>query len=113
MSFVLSCLLYALVGSLIGVVAHLFNGIVQSHIQFNKKYVTSLIINFAKVSFVWIGTVIVTSGFVLLLPDWLLKLAATDQPFLHGLVYYLYAFAAFDFTLKNVVEHKDSLTLRS
>jgi hypothetical protein len=113
MSFIAACLLYALVGSLIGVVAHLFNGVVQSHIDFNTKYLKSIVLNFAKVSFVWIGTVILTSGFILLFPDTLLRLINTDQAFLHGLVYYLYAFAAFDFTLKNVVEHKDSLTLRS
>jgi hypothetical protein len=112
MSFVLGSLLYALLGSIVGMVTHLFNGIAQTHIQFTSRYIKSVVINFLKLSFVWIGTVMITSGLILLIPESLLKNINTDTIFLHGLVYYLYAFAAFDFTLKYVVENKHSLEFK-
>lgn len=103
---------YAFIGSVLGIAAHLFNGVVQEHIHFNTIYVLKLIYNFLKLSLVLILTVVCSSFIILMIPNYFLLSIGTDSEFLHHLVYYLYAFAAFDFTLEHVVEKKGGMELK-
>jgi uncharacterized membrane protein len=104
MSFILASFLYSFVGCLAGLFTHIFNGIIQEHIHFNRHYIRKIFFNFVKVFGVMFFAVLSTALFVLIIPDSLLKSLSTDTAFLHQLMYYLLAFAAFDFTLKSVIE---------
>lgn len=108
MSFVLGSLFYAFLGSVIGLVAHFINGVVQSHIRFDWKYVKGLLTNFVKITVVWVIAIIIVAGVVQSLPESFYMKFGTDKDFMHHLIYYLYAFAAFDFTLDHVIEKKRS-----
>ena len=106
MQFVLSCLLYAFIGSFVGLVVHIINGAVHHKIVFNRTYVTTVLRNFARISLVWLLAVLVTATGISLIPHSFLVSIGAEKKFLEDLVFYLYAFAAFDFTHAQVVEKK-------
>ena len=84
-----------------GFFAHIFNGVVQTTIEFNSEFLRKTIANFSKTMLIMILASSVTALFVLIIPDILLIFLETDKLFLHQLVFYLFAFASFDFGLKN------------
>jgi uncharacterized membrane protein len=101
MAFILSCLFYSFIGCLTGFFAHIFNGLIQKHITFDSSYILKTICNFIKILAVMILATFVTGLLILIIPSSFLGLIGTDMLFFHQLVFYLFAFAAFDFGLKN------------
>jgi hypothetical protein len=101
MTFLLSSLFYSFIGCLTGFFSHIFNGFIQSKIHFNKDYILKTIFNFFKVFAVMTLATLVTALLILVIPAWFYTLIGSDIPFFHELVFYLFAFAAFDFGLKN------------
>jgi hypothetical protein len=101
MTFVLSCLFYSFIGSLIGFFSHIFNGLIQSKIIFDTNYIFKTAQNFLKVLAIMTLATLSTSLIVVGIPTSFLTLIGTDTVFFHQLLYYLFAFAAFDFGLKN------------
>jgi hypothetical protein len=101
MTFLFSCLFYSFIGCLTGFFAHIFNGVIQSKIHFDTKFVFKTIRNFIKVVGVMTLATLATALIILVIPQSFLKSIGTDTPFFHELVFYLFAFAAFDFGLKN------------
>jgi hypothetical protein len=101
MTFILSCLFYSSIGCLTGFFAHIFNGLVQSNIKFDYKYILRIVRNFFKVLAIMTLATLVTGLVILGIPESFLKMLGTDVTFFHELVFYLFAFAAFDFGLKN------------
>ena len=97
MSFILSCLLFSFIGSFAGFLAHIFNGLIQTHIAFDLKYISKTVHKFIKVLIVMGSSTLIISLLILILPDTLFTYINSDEEFLHQLVYYLFAFAAFDF----------------
>lgn len=97
MPFIISCLLFSFIGSLAGFLAHIFNGLIQTHITFDLKYILKTIHKFIKVLIVMGSSTLIISTLILILPNAFLVNINTNQEFLHQLVYYLFAFAAFDF----------------
>jgi hypothetical protein len=94
-------LFYSSIGCLTGFFAHIFNGVVQSQIHFNSKFVIMTIRNFGKVIVIMTLATLLGSLIVLGVPDSFLRFIGSDKEFFHQLLYYLFAFAAFDFGLKN------------
>jgi uncharacterized membrane protein len=101
MTFILSCLFYSFIGCLTGFFAHVFNGLVQKHINFDFQYILKTIKNFVKILAIMILATLITGLLILSIPSSFLTLIGTDTVFFHQLVFYLFAFAAFDFGLKN------------
>jgi hypothetical protein len=101
MSFLLSCLFYASIGSLTGFFVHIFNGLVQSKIVFNAEFIAKTTRNFAKVIIIMALATLVTGALVLPIAGSFFAVIGTDSTFFHQLLFYLFAFAAFDFGLKN------------
>ena len=104
MSFILSCIFYAFIGSITGLIAHTLNSLVQEHVTVNAHFLKTLVWSYAKVVFVLATAVILSALFIVFVPESFLENIGTNKVFLHELVYFLYSFAAFDFTLKHVVE---------
>jgi hypothetical protein len=104
MSFILASIFYSFIGCSAGLFTHIFNGIIQTHIHFNRYYLKKVVINFLKVLLVMSLAVLTTASLVVFVPDSFLISLNTDKRFFHDLMYYLLAFAAFDFTLKSVIE---------
>jgi hypothetical protein len=84
-----------------GFFVHIFNGIVQSKVHFNQKYIVKTIINFFKTLFVMGTTSLILGTILLLTPEKVLNSIVTDKEFLDQLIFYLFAFASFDFGLQN------------
>jgi hypothetical protein len=84
-----------------GFFVHIFNGIAQSKVHFNQKYILKTIINFFKTLFVMGTTSLIIGTIVLLTPEKVLISIGTDKLFLEQIVFYLFAFASFDFGLQN------------
>jgi hypothetical protein len=101
MPFILSCLFYSFIGCLTGFFAHVFNGLIQKHIQFDSAFVLKTIGNFVKILGVMTLATLTTGILILAIPISFFGLIGTDIVFFHQLVFYLFAFAAFDFGLKN------------
>jgi hypothetical protein len=101
MSFILSCLFYSFIGCLTGFFAHIFNGLVQSKVKFDSQYVLKTVRNFFKILAIMTLATLITGLLILIIPTGFLKLIGTDLVFFHELVFYLFAFAAFDFGLKS------------
>jgi hypothetical protein len=101
MPFILSCLFYSFIGCLTGFFAHVFNGMIQKHIQFDSVFILKTIGNFVKILGVMTLATLATGILILAIPKSFFGLIGTDVVFLHQLVFYLFAFAAFDFGLKN------------
>jgi hypothetical protein len=101
MPFILSCLFYSFIGCLTGFFAHVFNGVIQKHIQFDSVFVFKTIGNFIKIFSVMTLATLITGILILAIPNGFFNLIGTDVIFFHQLVFYLFAFAAFDFGLKN------------
>jgi TctA family transporter len=101
MTFILSCLFYSFIGCLTGFFAHIFNGLIQKNITFDPSYILKTIGNFIKILAVMILATFVTGLLILIIPSSFLGLIGIDMLFFHQLVFYLFAFAAFDFGLKN------------
>jgi hypothetical protein len=81
---------------------HIFNGIVQSKITFDTEFVLKTLTNFFKVLVVMsLATLVIGLFIIMLLPKEFYMLIGTDETFFHQLLFYLLAFAAFDFGLKN------------
>jgi hypothetical protein len=101
MPFIFSCLFYSFIGCLTGFFSHIFNGLVQSRNKFDSNYIFKTIGNFFKILAIMTLATLVTAIFILGIPESFLNLIGTDIGFFHQLVFYLFAFAAFDFGLKN------------
>lgn len=100
MDFIISSSLYSLLGLLLGFLTHLFYGVVQSSITFDKRYVLLLIKSLFLLSLVFGGINLAMIPFIEIL---------SRSEFTKDLVYYLMAFAAFDFT-DNVVKYDSDFT---
>jgi hypothetical protein len=101
MPFILSCIFYSFIGCLTGFFSHIFNGLIQSKIKFDSDYILKTIRNFFKILAIMTLTTSTTALNILGIPNSFLGLIGTDISFFHQLVFYLFAFAAFDFGLKN------------
>ncbi|MBC7472277.1 MAG: hypothetical protein H7196_03405 [candidate division SR1 bacterium] len=101
MSFILSCLFYSFIGCLIGFFSHIFNGLIQKNIVFNTQYIIKTIYNFFKILGIMTLATLATAICIIVIPESFLKFVGSDDAFFHQLVFYLFAFAAFDFGLKN------------
>ena len=101
MPFILSCLFYSLIGCLTGFFSHIFNGLIQSKITFDSQFVLKTTGNFFKVLVIMTLATLATALCIVGIPESFLKLVGTDTAFFHEIVFYLFAFAAFDFGLKN------------
>lgn len=101
MSFILSCLFYSFIGCLTGFFAHIFNGLIQAKIKFDSGYIIKTIQNFIKILAVMTLASLTTGLFILVIPSSFYTLIGSDMIFFHQLVFYLFAFSAFDFGLKN------------
>jgi hypothetical protein len=101
MPFIPSCLFYSFIGCLTGFFAHVFNGMIQKHIQFDSAFILKTIGNFVKILGVMTLATLATGILILAIPNSFFGLIGTDVVFFHQLVFYLFAFAAFDFGLKN------------
>jgi hypothetical protein len=84
-----------------GFFVHIFNGIAQSKVHFDQKYILKTIINFFKTLFVMGTTSLILGTILLLTPEKVLNSIVTDKIFLDQLIFYLFAFASFDFGLQN------------
>jgi hypothetical protein len=100
-SFLLSCLLYATIGSILGFFVHIIDGIIAADIHFDAEFILKTTINFTKVLFVMSFTSLLCGALVLTIPTQFLESIQTDSKFMKDLIFYLLAFAAFDFGLKN------------
>jgi hypothetical protein len=98
MDFIISSSLYSLLGLLLGFFTHLFYGIVQSSITFDKAYVLQLIKSLLLLCLVFGGINLIMIPFVEIF---------SKIEFTKDLIYYLMAFAAFDFTGKVVKYDSD------
>ena len=92
--------LYSLLGLVLGFLTHLFYGIVQSSITFDKRYILLLLRSLFLLIMVFGGINIIMIPFVEIL---------SRSEITKDLVYYLMAFAAFDFT-DNVVKYDSDFT---
>ncbi len=101
MTFILSCLFYSFIGSLTGFFVHIFKGVIQTKIIFNAVYIKKTIINFVKVLVIMILATLATGLVILTIPPSVYDVIGGDMDFFHQLLFYLFAFAAFDFGLKN------------
>jgi hypothetical protein len=101
MPFILSCLFYSFIGCLTGFFSHVFNGLVQKHITFNSEYIFKTVRNFFKILAIMTLATLATALCIVGIPESFLKAVGTDTIFFHEIVFYLFAFAAFDFGLKN------------
>jgi hypothetical protein len=101
MPFILSCLFYSFIGCLTGFFSHIFNSLIQKHIKFDPQYILKTLINFFKILGVMTLATLFTGLLILAIPNRFFGLIGTDVVFFHQLVFYLFAFAAFDFGLKN------------
>jgi hypothetical protein len=101
MPFILSCLFYSFIGCLTGFFSHIFNGLIQKNIKFDSEFILKTISNFIKVLGIMILATLATALCIVGIPESFLKLVGTDTVFFHEIVFYLFAFAAFDFGLKN------------
>lgn len=101
MPFIFSCLFYSFIACLTGFFAHVFNGMIQKHIQFDSEFILKTIGNFVKILGVMTLATLTTGILILAIPNSFFNLIGTDVIFFHQLVFYLFAFAAFDFGLKN------------
>jgi uncharacterized membrane protein len=101
MPFILSCLFYSFIGCLTGFFSHIFNGLIQKHITFDAQYILKTLFNFFKILAVMTLATLLTGLFIILIPTSFLKSIGVELEFFHQLVFYLFAFAAFDFGLKN------------
>jgi ABC-type transporter Mla maintaining outer membrane lipid asymmetry permease subunit MlaE len=84
-----------------GFFVHIFNGVAQSKVHFNQKYILKTVFNFFKTLFVMGTTSLIIGTIVLLTPEKILISIGTDKLFLEQIVFYLFAFASFDFGLQN------------
>ena len=98
MPYLLESLSYTLIGLLIGFFTHLFFGIVETGIKLSKKYTFNLIFSFFKLCLVFGAINLLMYPFYSLL---------FHTEFSRQLIYYLLAFAGFDFTF-HVVKPKIS-----
>ena len=103
MNFIINSSLYSLLGLVLGFLTHLFYGIVQSSITFDQRYILLLLKSLFLLTLVFGGVNIVMIPFVEIL---------SKEDFTKDLVYYLMAFAAFDFT-DNVVKYDSDFTPKS
>jgi hypothetical protein len=101
MNFILSCLFCCLIGSFTGFFAHLFYGFIHHDIQFNWEYIRTTIFNFLKVVFTMTMATLLIAIIILVIPDKFYPSIGLEMGFIHQLIYYLLAFAAFDYGLKN------------
>ena len=101
MTFVSACLFYSFIGCVTGFFAHIFNGLIQSQIQFDWQYILKTVHGFGRVLSVMSLATLITSVVILFIPDSFLAILGTDTIFFRQLAFYLLAFAAFDFGLKN------------
>jgi hypothetical protein len=101
MPFILSCLFYSFIGCLTGFFSHIFNGLIQKNIQFNGQYILKTARNFLKILAIMTLATLATALCIVGIPESFLKAVGTDTVFFHEIVFYLFAFAAFDFGLKN------------
>jgi hypothetical protein len=95
MTFIIACLYYSFIGSCIGFFVHIFNGLIQTRIKFNLTFVKKTTINFTKTLAVMLASTLSMGLVILILPS------PQDIEFYHQLVFYLFAFASFDFVFKN------------
>jgi hypothetical protein len=89
MEIVLNSLLYSFLGLGIGFFTHLFFGLIQSSIVFDKRYLKSLLSSFLKLCVVFLLVNVMLIPFAIFMPV---------SEFTTDLIYYLMAFAGFDFT---------------
>jgi hypothetical protein len=101
MTFLISSLFYSSIGCLTGFFVHIFNGLIQSKITFDTQYLHKTLMNFFKVLGVMSLATVVIGLLVIALPKEFFNMLGTEELFLHQLLFYLLAFAAFDFGLKN------------
>jgi hypothetical protein len=101
MPFIFSCLFYSFIGCLTGFFSHVFNGLIQSKIKFDSDYVIKTVRNFFKILVIMTLATLSTAILILGIPNSFLSFIGTDLAFFHQLLFYLFAFAAFDFGLKN------------
>jgi hypothetical protein len=101
MTFLLSCLFYSIIGCVIGFFVHIFNGLIQTKIKFDSEYIKMTILNFAKTVLIMSLTTLCFAFIILIIPNSFYSLISLDESFLHQLVFYLFAFASFDFGLQN------------
>jgi hypothetical protein len=101
MTFILSCLFYSFIGCLTGFFSHIFNGLIQQHIKFDSVFILKTIFNFFKILGVMTLATLATAVLIIGIPNSFFGLIGVDVVFFHQLLFYLFAFAAFDFGLKN------------
>jgi hypothetical protein len=78
-----------------------FNGLIQKYIKFDSAFVLKTIVNFFKILGVMTLATFATAVLILGIPSSFFVLIGVDVVFFHQLLFYLLAFAAFDFGLKN------------
>jgi hypothetical protein len=100
MTFIFSCLFYSFIGCITGFFSHIFNGLIQKHIKFDTQYVLKTVFNFFKILGIMTFATLLTGLFIISVPGTFLKYIGVEVDFFHQLVFYLFAFAAFDFGLK-------------
>lgn len=101
MTFILSCLFYSFIGCLAGFFSHVFNGLLSKDVNFNRVFINKTLRNFIRILGVMTLATFLLSIIILGIPESFFTFLGSDIIFFHQLLYYLLAFAAFDFGLKN------------
>jgi hypothetical protein len=103
--FLMRILVFVIIGSIIGVATHLFNGIVQSDVSVNKHFLQTLTHNYFKIILVLMLSVCTVGVLIAIFPFHNIGVDAATLDILHQVVFYLYAFGAYDFTQTHVVKN--------
>lgn len=101
MTIILSCLFYSLVGCLIGLFAHIFNGLIQVEIKFNWKFVLRTVKHFGKILGSMTLTTLVIGLAVPVVPSSFIVFLGRDLSYFHNVVYSMLGFAAFGLGTKD------------
>jgi hypothetical protein len=112
MTFLLGCLFFGFLGTLFGFLVHIFNAVLSADITFDRQYGSRLLGNFCRVILV----MSLSTGCMVLLANLftpiILGFIGLDLVFWYELMYYLVAFAAFDFGLASGT-HKSKVATHS
>ena len=101
MSFLITCIFYAFIGCTCGFFVHIFNGLIQTKIQFDAEYIRMTFFNFLKTIFIMTLSSIFVAMIIIIIPNSFYNLIGVEMVFLQQLMFYLIAFASFDFGLQN------------
>lgn len=92
---------YTFFGCLIGFLIHLVMGVVRDDIHFDLNYIVLRIKNFVKIVLIMITVTLPISIILYFIPLSFYEFIRSEKTFALDLFYYLFAFASFDFGLKN------------